>query len=135
MQPLLEGDGLTWDVIAAQSESGKWSDETYSAALACPIHSEVRLDDLSPSMFSFNSPYGACEPCHGLGTTQEFDPELIIPDPNLSLHEGAVAAWRHQGKRLTAIYSQMIQEFCNHFNVDRDFATEGDFPRCTRNHT
>ncbi|GAF72801.1 unnamed protein product, partial [marine sediment metagenome] len=55
--------------------------------------------------------------CGGLGTTLEFDPELIVPDPSLSLRDGAIAAWRHQGKRVSALYSRMIQEFCEHFDV------------------
>jgi excinuclease ABC subunit A len=63
-------------------------------------------------MFSFNSPYGACESCDGLGTILEFDPELIVPDEALSLQEGAVDAWRHQGKRMNIWYNRMIRAFC-----------------------
>ncbi len=63
-------------------------------------------------MFSFNSPYGACEACDGLGTILEFDPELIVPDEALSLQEGAVDAWRHQGKRMNIWYNRMIRAFC-----------------------
>ena len=84
-------------VITAETVEGQWSDEVYSAALCCPVHADVRLDSMSPQMFSFNSPQGACATCHGLGTTLEFDPELVVPDVNLSLQEGAIAAWRHQG--------------------------------------
>ncbi len=107
-------------IVTAQVDGENWSDEVYSASLSCPNHAEVRLDDLSPPLFSFNSPYGACEKCHGLGTTLDFDPELIVPDPNLSLHKGAIAAWRHQGKRLNAIYKQMVHEFCERFEVMPD---------------
>ena len=104
-------------IISAEVGSGRWSDEGYSAALSCPAHADVRLGDLSPQIFSFNSPQGACDSCHGLGTTLEFDPELIVPDPNLSLRDGAVAAWRHQGKSLNALYMRMRQEFCERFGV------------------
>ncbi|MBU0718780.1 MAG: excinuclease ABC subunit UvrA, partial [Planctomycetes bacterium] len=104
-------------IIAAETEDGKWSDERYSAALACPVHLEVKLDELSPQLFSFNSPQGACELCHGLGTTSEFDPELIVPNPNLSLVEGAIAAWHHQGKRLNSVYTKLLREFCKQFDV------------------
>ncbi len=104
-------------IVSAEVETGAWSDQAYSAALACPVHPEVRIHELSPQLFSFNSPQGACEVCHGLGTALEFDRELVVPDPNLSLSDGAIAAWRHQGRSLNAVYSQMMQEFCNRFGV------------------
>ena len=104
-------------MITAEVTPDKWSDEAYSAALACPVHLDVRIDDLSPQLFSFNSPHGACELCNGLGNTLEFDPELIVPDSNLSLREGAVAAWRHQGKGLSGVYARMLKEFCERFGV------------------
>jgi excinuclease ABC subunit A len=104
-------------VISAEVKPGKWSDQAYSSALACPVHPEVRVSELSPQLFSFNSPQGACAVCHGLGTALEFDPELVVPDPNLSLRDGAIAAWRHQGRRLNAIYAQTIQGFCERFGV------------------
>jgi excinuclease ABC subunit A len=104
-------------IISAEMDVGTWSDQAYSAALACPVHAEVRIHELSPQLFSFNSPQGACGVCHGLGTALEFDPELVVPDPSLSLSDGAIAAWRHQGRSLNAIYSQMLQEFCNRFGV------------------
>ena len=104
-------------VIAAEVSPGKWSDERYSAALCCPVHADVKLHDVSPQLFSFNSPKGACELCHGLGITLEFEPELIVPDPNLSLSEGGIAAWRNQGKRLNAAYAKMVRDFCRRFRV------------------
>ena len=109
-------------VITAEVSPGCWSDEAYSAALACPTHADVRVDDLSPQLFSFNSPHGACECCHGLGTTLEFDPDLIVPDPNLSLNEGAITAWRHQGQRMNVLYTSMVRTFCEHFDVLPDAA-------------
>ncbi len=107
-------------IITAETEPGKWSDQRFSAALSCPIHDDVRVDEISPQLFSFNSPRGACETCHGLGTTQEFDPELIVPDSNLSLADGAIVAWRHQGKRQSELYAGMRNEFCERFAVLRD---------------
>ena len=104
-------------IVSAEVAADRWSDERYSAALSCPVHPEVRLDDLAPQLFSFNSPHGACELCHGLGTTQEFDPQLAVPDPNVSLADGAIAAWRHHGKRLNELYARMIKEFCEWFGV------------------
>ncbi len=104
-------------IITAQIAPDRMSDEAYSAALCCPAHADVRLDDPSPQLFSFNSPYGACELCNGLGTRLEFDPELLVPDPDLSLRAGAIAAWRHEGGRLNAVYTRMLKEFCERFKV------------------
>ena len=104
-------------IITAEVAPGQWSDEPYSASLACPEHVDVRIDDLSPQLFSFNSPHGACEECHGLGTSSEFDPDLVVPDQNRSLSEGAIAAWRHQGKGHSALYTRMLKEFCEQFSI------------------
>ncbi len=65
---------------------------TFSQHLACPTCG-LSFDELAPRNFSFNSPYGACPHCDGLGTRFEVDPELVVPDPDLSLAEGAVAPW------------------------------------------
>jgi len=104
-------------VIAGEVSPDKYEDDRYSAALACPVHAEVKLDELTPRLFSFNSPYGACRACNGLGTTIEFDPELIVPDEDRSLSQGAIAAWRNMGKRLNPIYARLIEEFCERFDV------------------
>ncbi|MBI3920169.1 MAG: excinuclease ABC subunit UvrA [Armatimonadetes bacterium] len=68
-------------------------ESTYSEHFAC-ADCGISLEEIEPRMFSFNSPYGACKECGGLGTKDEFDPTLIIPDPNLTLANGAVAPWR-----------------------------------------
>jgi excinuclease ABC subunit A len=65
---------------------------TFSQHLACPVCG-TSYDELAPRNFSFNSPYGACPSCDGLGTRYEVDPELVVPDPDLSIDEGAVAPW------------------------------------------
>ncbi|MFP3938629.1 MAG: excinuclease ABC subunit UvrA, partial [Phycisphaerae bacterium] len=94
-----------------------WKDWLFSATYACPKHPEANLEELSPRMFSFNSPYGACDECDGLGTILEFDPELIVPDPGLSLVQGAVDAWRRGGKRMNIYYNRLIRRFCRRYNV------------------
>jgi len=94
-----------------------WKDMIFSATYACPRHPEVNLPELSPRMFSFNSPYGACEECDGLGTILEFDPDLIVPDGTLSLSEGAVDAWRHGGKRMNIFYNRQLRRFCRLYGV------------------
>lgn len=65
---------------------------TFSQHLACP-NGHGSFEELAPRNFSFNSPYGACESCDGLGTRFEVDPELIVPNPDLSINEGAIAPW------------------------------------------
>jgi excinuclease ABC subunit A len=65
----------------------------YSERLACPNDHPLAIDELEPRSFSFNSPFGACPECTGLGTRNEVDPELVVPDPERSLAEGAIAPW------------------------------------------
>ncbi|NLF32753.1 MAG: excinuclease ABC subunit UvrA [Planctomycetes bacterium] len=101
---------------SAGSEKG-WHDRMYSASYACPEHPEVNLPELAPRMFSFNSPYGACEACDGLGQILEFDPDLIVPDPSVSLSQGAVDAWRHGGRRMNIWYNRLIRRFCRDYGV------------------
>ncbi|MEP7021012.1 MAG: excinuclease ABC subunit UvrA, partial [Pseudonocardiales bacterium] len=65
----------------------------YSERLACPNNHPLAIDELEPRSFSFNAPFGACPVCTGLGTRKEVDPELVVPDPEVSLAEGAIAPW------------------------------------------
>jgi len=65
----------------------------YSERLACPNDHPLAIDELEPRSFSFNSPFGACQECAGLGTRKEVDPELVVPDPEASLADGAIAPW------------------------------------------
>ena len=69
------------------------NDHLYSSAMACPICGLI-FEELQPRMFSFNSPFGACEDCHGLGIKMDFDPDLIIPNKALSIADGAIALYR-----------------------------------------
>src|SRR5206468_13075399 len=78
----------------AKAKLGGWMDRVYSEKFACPEHPECALEELSPRLFSFNSPHGACAECHGLGNIMEFDEALVIPDPTKSLGEGAVKPFR-----------------------------------------
>ncbi|MFH1617065.1 MAG: excinuclease ABC subunit UvrA [Candidatus Margulisiibacteriota bacterium] len=83
------GAGLI-KVIKGEGKSAK--EEVFSEMFSCPI-CHISLDEITPRIFSFNSPYGACKECSGLGNKLEFDPDLIVPDKNLSLSEGAIAPW------------------------------------------
>ncbi|MCI0633705.1 MAG: excinuclease ABC subunit UvrA [Actinobacteria bacterium] len=77
--------------IAVQTHDGE-DVQTYSQSLACTFDG-LSFDELQPRNFSFNSPYGACQTCDGLGTRLEVDPELVVPDPDLSIADGALAPW------------------------------------------
>src|SRR2546421_1021369 len=80
---------------ANPGEGGRWLEgeiQTFSEKFACPVHGPS-LVELEPRIFSFNSPHGACPRCTGLGSQMEIDPELVVPDPTLSLGEGAIAPW------------------------------------------
>jgi excinuclease ABC subunit A len=70
--------------------------KVYSEKFACPVCG-ISLDEITPRIFSFNSPYGACPKCSGLGDKLEFDPDLVIPDASLSIAEGAIACWGEAG--------------------------------------
>ncbi|NLX23067.1 MAG: excinuclease ABC subunit UvrA [Phycisphaerae bacterium] len=111
---LKQANGLV--IITRQGDGEAWQDELFSEKYACP-DCGVSLAELEPRIFSFNSPHGACRQCDGLGTILEFDPDLIVPDQELNLAEGAVDAWRHWGKRLNIYYAQLIREFCRDFKV------------------
>jgi excinuclease ABC subunit A len=65
----------------------------FSERMACPNEHPIDTDELEPRSFSFNSPFGACPECHGLGTRMEVDPELVVPDPTATLGEGAIQPW------------------------------------------
>jgi excinuclease ABC subunit A len=82
-------EGLT--AIAVQTHDGE-DVQTYSQSLACTFDG-LSFDELQPRNFSFNSPYGACQTCDGLGVRLEVDPGLVVPDPDLSIDEGALAPW------------------------------------------
>ena len=74
-------------------EDDEHRERKFSEHLACPNEHPLAIEDLEPRSFSFNAPYGACPECTGLGTKKEVDPELIIPDPERTLREGAIQPW------------------------------------------
>ncbi len=87
---------------------------TFSQHLACP-KCDSSFDEPAPRNFSFNSPYGACAKCDGLGTTFEVDPELIIPDGEVSLGDGAIAPWRSAN---TQYFTRMLESVANVNDID-----------------
>ncbi|MFA4043577.1 MAG: hypothetical protein HZRFUVUK_000349 [Candidatus Fervidibacterota bacterium] len=85
--------GQGYVIIHRLSDDGKGTDMMFTEHFACP-DCGISIGELQPRNFSFNSPYGACPHCGGLGSIAEFDPELVIPDPRLSIAEGAIVPWR-----------------------------------------
>ena len=104
--------------------AGKWEEVIYSEKFACSKHPQASLEELSPRLFSFNSPYGACKSCDGLGTILEFDPDLIVPDKSVSLENGAVDAWRKGGKRMNIFYNRLIKRFCRRMGISKSVPFE-----------
>ncbi len=88
--------------------------QTYSERFACPVHGPS-LIELEPRIFSFNSPHGACPRCTGLGSQMEIDPELVVPDPSLSIGEGAIAPWAVSASEY---YDQLTQAIAERYGVD-----------------
>ena len=93
------------------------TDQLFSEKYACPLHPECSLEDLEPRLFSFNSPYGACPACAGLGTVFEFDPELVIAERHLSLSDGLIEPWRKSGRRMNIFYNRLSRRFAKDFGV------------------
>ncbi len=89
---------------------------TMSQKFAC-TECGTNLPELAPRIFSFNSPYGACEQCDGIGHLVDFAPELVVPDRTLSIHQGAVAPWR---KRNSFYFQEMLEGLEQNFGIDLD---------------
>jgi len=87
----------------------------FSEKLACPNDHPLAIDELEPRSFSFNSPYGACPVCTGLGTRMEVDPELLIPDPSKSLDEGAIQPW--SGQNVTQYFERLLAALAKDLKV------------------
>jgi excinuclease ABC subunit A len=109
---LKHGDGVLLALTQAPGEETP-VETFYSEKNACP-DCGVRFDPLSPRHFSFNSPYGACPACSGLGTELVFDEELVVPDPSVSLQDGAIRPWRQGGRRLILYYRSLLRALAKH---------------------
>lgn len=100
-------------------------DEIFSSQYTCPICG-FGLSEINPRLFSFNSPQGACDHCHGLGSIAEFDPALIIPDDSLSIAQGALMPANYIRGR-NNYYSALINSICDHYNIRQDLRVK-DLP-------
>jgi len=106
-------DGLV-NVEQAGSEQKGAEEFLFSERYACKFCG-IGFADLAPRIFSFNSPYGACPDCSGLGTRMYFDEDLVVPDPNLSIREGAIAPWE---RRNSIHFYQMLESLSSHYGFD-----------------
>ena len=98
----------------------KGKDLLFSQEYACP-YCEISIPELTPRVFSFNSPYGACPECKGLGKKLELDPDLVIPDKSKTLYDGAIKSWHEAGgKRIFLHYRRLLRRLGEHMGFDLD---------------
>ena len=113
-QALGLADGVAEIEVVPREGEGQPETLTFSQHLACPVCG-TSYDEPAPRNFSFNSPYGACVACDGLGTTFEVDPELIIPDPEMAVADGAIAPWRSAH---TQYFTRMLESVAEVNDID-----------------
>ena len=101
---------------------------TFSSKFACPV-SGFTIEEIEPRLFSFNNPYGACPHCDGLGAKLYMDPDLVVPNPNLSISQGAVAPWYN---RKHGFYTDTLDSLCRYLKIS-DKTPWKDLPEEARN--
>ncbi|NBP72937.1 MAG: excinuclease ABC subunit UvrA, partial [Alphaproteobacteria bacterium] len=115
--------GLTEGLAVAENADN--GDRTmFSAKFACPV-SGFTIDEIEPRLFSFNNPHGACPACDGLGTKMYFDPALVVPDPEKSLKDGAIAPWSNSS---SSYYDQTLDSLARAFKFSTN-TPFGDLPK------
>ena len=114
---LKQGEGLVR--VQSMPGEGEAREELFSEKNACP-DCALSFEELKPRAFSFNSPFGACPTCAGLGAQLVFDEELVVPDKSLSLAEGAIHAWRHGGFRMVVYYKHLLKAVAAAYGIDMD---------------
>lgn len=108
------GDGIV--IINDVSDRQNPTDHLFSEHLFCP-YDGTSIPEIEPRTFSFNNPHGACPSCQGLGVQKEIDPDLVVPDNQLSLLDGAIVAWPQDRE---GYYWQLIRATCEHFDIPLD---------------
>jgi excinuclease ABC subunit A len=124
VETALKWGGNTLSILRAkqrtpEAEADDWSEERFSTDYGNP-ETGFTLGQLTPKHFSFNSHFGACPACHGLGTQLVVDPELMISDPNKTIAEGAITPWRRGTKRMRAYYQHLQSALVKHFRIDEE---------------
>jgi excinuclease ABC subunit A len=109
-----EAEGLVTALIA--TENGGWEERLFSESNAC-LDCGISFDKLEARHFSFNSPYGACPTCHGLGTQMVFDEEQVVPDKSLAI-ESCVHPWRYGGRRMIIYHKKLLQAVAERHGID-----------------
>lgn len=107
-------EGLITILFSGEEEYEK----KYSEHFAC-VDCGINFEELTPRMFSFNAPQGACPECNGIGSKMEIDPDLVVPDKKLTLNEGAIAPWSKSSTKENYYY-QMLEAVSKHFNFSMD---------------
>jgi excinuclease ABC subunit A len=105
-------------IVSIKTEDGP-REELYSQSLACPVCG-ISVPELQPRLFSFNSPFGACQECSGLGVTLEFDPQLVMPDTSLSIKQGAIVTHNLKANWHRSIFESLAR----HYGFDLDTPLE-----------
>ena len=108
---LKHGNGVLTALI---EDGGESVEKTFCEKLACP-ECEISFGEMLPRNFSFNSPYGACKCCNGLGVQLCMDPVKVVPDPSLSTRNGAIPGWRRGPRHLIIYYNMMLRKFAEQF--------------------
>ncbi len=106
-------------VIVHNASADPPADTVFSERLAC-VYCGISLPDIEPRTFSFNSPHGACPVCTGLGTQREFDPDLIMPDRELSIDEGALRPFHREGSGGQNYLNQLVKATADFYGVPTD---------------
>jgi excinuclease ABC subunit A len=112
----LAGGLVLFDMVDAGP--GETSELKFSERMACPNEHPIETDDLEPRSFSFNSPFGACPECHGLGTRMEVDPELIVSDPSATLADGVIQVWT--GAHVSEYFQRLLAALGAEVGFDLD---------------
>jgi excinuclease ABC subunit A len=115
---LKHGEGLML-AVAPEPEGAPWTEKLFSEKNACP-DCGISFDTLTPRHFSFNSPYGACPTCLGLGTMMVFDEELVVPDKSLSLEDGAIHPWKRGGRRMIIYLKGLLRAVTQHYGASME---------------
>ncbi|MEI6211763.1 MAG: excinuclease ABC subunit UvrA [bacterium] len=125
---LKQGSGLLLALVT--DADGRETEIVCSEKNACPA-CNISFEELKPRSFSFNSPYGACPTCAGLGAQLVFEEDRIVPDKTLSLEDGAVQAWRRGGHRMIIYYRHLLKAVANAYQIDMSMPYQ-DLPAAFR---
>ena len=109
------GEGIITVLIESDNPKKEWDEEQISEHLAC-LKCGISFGKLEPRNFSFNSPFGACPTCNGLGTKLVIDPKLVVVDPELAIKKGAIPEWRKGSRRIMIYYNHLLKCVAEHCN-------------------